>query len=51
VGKKEKTCPITGLDRSVGRQEMKAPITCRQATREGDKLVSLKHRPPLPPRR
>ena len=43
------SCPITGLDRLLGLQEFEAPRISRPSTYEGGKVVSPKHRPPLPP--
>ena len=40
--------PITGLDRPLGLQEVEDPIIYRQSE-HGDKVVSTRHRPPLPP--
>jgi len=46
-----KSCPITGLGRPFGFQKAKAPRISKQPAHEGSKVVSLKHRPPLPPSR
>jgi hypothetical protein len=43
--------PITGLDKSVGLQEVEAHRISRQSAHEGGKVVSPTHRPPLPPGR
>jgi hypothetical protein len=40
----------TDLDRPLEFQEVEAPIILRQSAREGDKIVSPIHRPPLPTR-
>jgi len=40
--------PCIALDRSWGLQEFDAPQISRQSAREGGKVVSPKHRPPLP---
>ena len=42
--------PITCLDRRWGLQEVDVPRISRQSSREGGKVVSHKHRPPLSPR-
>ena len=44
-----KRYPITCLDRLLGLQEFEAPRISRQSAHEGDKVVSLTHRSPLPP--
>ena len=41
----------TGLERPLGLQEVEASRISRQSAHEGDKVVSLTHRPPLTPRR
>jgi hypothetical protein len=41
--------PITGLDKPLRLQEVEAPRTFRQSAREGGKIVSPTHRPPLSP--
>jgi hypothetical protein len=33
----------------TGLQELQAPRICRRSTQEGSNIVSLMHRPPLPP--
>jgi len=43
--------PCTGLDRPIGFQQIEAFRISRQWAHEGDKVVSLMHQPPLPPRR
>jgi hypothetical protein len=40
----------TDLDRPLELQEVEAPIILRQSAREGYKVVSPIHRPPLPTR-
>ena len=44
-----KTYTYTGLDRSLGLQEVEAPSIPRQSAHEGGNVVSPTHRPPLPP--
>jgi hypothetical protein len=44
-----KTCPSAGLDRPIVVPEIEAAIISRQSAHEGGKVVSPKHRPPLPP--
>jgi len=46
-----KSCPFTGLGRPFGLQKAEAPRISKQSAHEGSKVISLKHRPPLPPRR
>jgi hypothetical protein len=41
--------PITGLGRPLALQEVEAPRITRQSAHEGGKVVSPRHRPPLPP--
>ena len=41
---------VTGLNRSLGFQEVEAP-EFRQSAQEGGKVVSRAHRPSLPPGR
>jgi len=43
--------PITSVDRPLVLQEFEDPRISRQSAHEGDKVISLTHRPPLPPRR
>jgi hypothetical protein len=43
--------PYTGLDRASGFPEFDAPRFPYHSAHEGGKVVSIKHRPPLPPRR
>ena len=43
------TCSCTGLNRPLGLQEVEVSRIFRQTAREGSKVVSLTHRPPLPP--
>ena len=43
IAKVRKSSPFTGLERPLGLQEVEAHEVC--------KVVSPKHRPPLPPRR
>jgi hypothetical protein len=45
-----KSCPITGLDKPLGLQEVEAPRISRQLVHEGGNFVSPTHRPPLPHR-
>ena len=45
-----KTFPIIGLDRSLGLQEVETSRIFRRSAHEGVRVVSLTHRPPLPPR-
>ena len=45
-----KSCPITGLDKPLGLQEVEAPRISRQSAHEGGNFVSPTHRPPLPHR-
>jgi len=40
---------ITGLDRSLGQQDVEAPRISRQRAHEGGKVISTRHRPPLSP--
>jgi len=40
--------PCTGLDRPLGLQGVEAPRISRQSAHEGGKVVSPKHRLPLP---
>jgi len=42
--------PRIGLEIAFGILEVKAPRICRQLAHKGKKLVSRKHRPPLPRR-
>ena len=48
---KVKRYPCTGLDRSLGLQEVVAPRICTQSAHEGGSFISPTHRPPLPPKR
>jgi hypothetical protein len=43
-----KSYSITGLDRSLGLQEVEALRISRQSAHEGGMVVSPTHRPPLP---
>ena len=43
------TNPYTGQESPFRFQEVEPPRISRQSAREGDKVVSPKHRPPLPP--
>jgi len=43
------TYTITGLDMSLGLQEVEAPRIFRQLAHEGGKVVSPTHRPLFPP--
>jgi hypothetical protein len=45
----EKSYPITGLDESLGLHEVEAPRISRHSANEGGKVVSSRHRVPLPP--
>jgi hypothetical protein len=45
-----KLSPITGLNRNLGLQKVEAPRLSRQSSHEGGKVVSPKHRSPLPSR-
>jgi len=40
--------PHTGLDRTLGFQEVEAARIYRKSAHEGGKVVSPAHRPPLP---
>jgi hypothetical protein len=40
---------VTGLDRSLGLQEVEGPTISRRSAHEGGKAVSRKHPSPLPP--
>jgi hypothetical protein len=42
---------VTGLDRSLGLQEVQTRRISRQSAHAGGKVVSPTHRPPLPPRK
>jgi hypothetical protein len=42
--------PITGLDKTLGLQEVEAPRISRQSAHEGGKFVSPTYRPRLPTR-
>jgi len=42
--------PITGLGRPLGLQEVEVSIITRKSAHECGKVVSHRHRPPLPPR-
>jgi len=44
-----KSNPYTGLDCPLGPKKDEAPSISRQPAHEGGKVVSLTHRPPLPP--
>jgi hypothetical protein len=41
--------PITGLNRTLGHQEVQAPRIPRQLAHEDDKIFSPQHRPYLTP--
>jgi len=43
--------PYTELGRLLWLQKVEVPRVSRQSVREGGKVVSPTHRPPLPPRR
>jgi hypothetical protein len=45
-----KSCPITGLSRPSGLQDVEVPRMSRQSAHEGGNVVSPTHRPPLLPR-
>ena len=47
---KGKAIPLQALCRPLGFQEVEAPKIYRQSALEDGKVVSLTHRPPLPPR-
>ena len=47
-GTNSHSCPITGLERPVGLQEVEAASISRQWTYEGGKVVSRMYRPSLP---
>ena len=46
----DENCPITGLDRRLGLQEVEAPRISRQSVHESGQVVSPTHRPLLPRR-
>ena len=43
-----KLCPIKGMDRPLGLQEVERPRISRQSAHEGVKVVSPTHHPLLP---
>jgi hypothetical protein len=43
--------PYTALGRPLRLQKVEVPTVSRKSAREGGKVVSPTHRPPLPPRR
>jgi len=43
------SCAMTGLDRSLGMEEVEVPRISRQSAHKVDKIVSPMHRPSLHP--
>lgn len=49
--KRDKSYPITDLEKPIGLQEVEIPRISRQSAHKAGKVVSLTHRPPLPSKR